>query len=755
MRKVLALCLSVFMVLTTASVVFSASETTVVQAEDFISDSGIRNGSAWSPTCAGSNPCYMTFLNNASVSYSVSIPQDGAYEIRFYAGLTDTTNQDSLVTVTEDGTYLTAGEVVQNGNYNQFDANVIGTVNLTEGTHKLVFAMDANQRAFEMDYISFTYVAEYGSAVVIPIEAEWGTYQSAGSATRGAVLKTNARGSYCERLWGYAGDSLTYSVDIPFDGKYTVNFYGDGIDPNTPSEIAVKVDGTDCFSTEITGLADYYVFNQHSLGELNLTAGTHSITLFTKQKACYFDYFTLERTGNYCITVQAEDKTGIKNGTVNSVTDGLQLLLGASCYYTVTVPLGGLYKLTAYAYPYKGEGADSVLQLMNEDELLSSVTVPGQTGASAFAAYQSGDTFALEADTYTLSFGAQAGGYGCYVDCFVMEYVGAYSYSHTWEAESARTASYHAALVNGGTCITWNGTATGGVDNGDSMSAYSVSAPRSGLYQISAKAMTMDTKAPVVYISVDGIAQTFGTVETCAEYKTNKLGIVNLTAGMHTITFSTVRDHGWAYIDSFTIEYMGTAPSVLQAVSADSAAYTVTAEKAGYYAVNAVISANASDGTYQITANDVTTSKQVAAFAPVYTGENTQTIPAGIISLGWVYLNEGENQLQLVLPSGVTVSQLSLSQPQVTLSSDGKELSEAQEGNLTGKIQCNGLYDNVSLAIAVYDGEKLQYIDRIIQEKADYETLTIDATAEHPTQDLRVKIFVWDADSLRGNCYSF
>lgn len=342
-KKIFTLLLSVFLLLVYAPSGFADYERVLIEAENFIGDSGMRNGSAWTPTCAGLNPRYMVFLNAASVSYAVTIPADGVYEVVMYAGLTDNTGQDSLVTISENAVILTSGEIEQNGNYGQFDPNRIGIMNLTAGTHTLTFSMDGNQRAFQFDYITFTRVNAYYGEASITTEAEWGTYQSAGAATRASESKTNARGARCERLWGYSGDSLSYTVTVPLDGTYAMHFYGDGVDTETPSEIQVLLDDTEVLSTEIAGCEDYYAFNEHVLGEIYLRAGSHTVTLRTKQKACYFDCFTL----TYKTEALQQEAEAYASVSGAEVADGdmLRMPVQSSAIYTLTVAENGYYAL--------------------------------------------------------------------------------------------------------------------------------------------------------------------------------------------------------------------------------------------------------------------------------------------------------------------------------------------------------------------------------------------------------------------------
>lgn len=263
------------------------------------------------------------------------------------------------------------------------------------------------------------------------------------------------------------------------------------------------------------------------------------------------------------VTIEAESKTGINAGTAKDVSGGIQLMLGSSCCYEVTIPADGIYQMTVYAYPYKSEGADSVLQLIENDYVLSSVTVPGRTGASEFVSYEADGTFELSEGVHSFVFGAPAGGYGCYVDRFVLQRKEDAAQDPN-EPIKLEAENYQSSDNGSGGEV--KKTSAGIISFlKNSWVTYRFLAGTEGLYRLTAYASSADPIGSCsMTASVDDEVQCTGEVGVNGDwniYVNNTLGVLSLTKGVHTLRIATATDTRACQIDYFLLERIGDLPN--------------------------------------------------------------------------------------------------------------------------------------------------------------------------------------------------
>ena len=566
-----------------------------VEAESgtIVSGGGVSTGDGnFTPLPSGGS-CVRIWENNTQIDYTVSIPQDGLYQVKVYGGsragnsATDVFEMGSLsgkVTV-PDGTAPNWQELAVTDS----SGGALATFALTAGAH--TFSLKA-ATAHWCYYDKFEFIRvgdlpagpDAANSTVVEAESA-GTLTSTGDGNFLALS-----GSGCVRVQGAAAD-LTYKVSIPSDGLYNVWVYGGSRATDSASD-RLSVNGAD-YAVEVpAGTAPNWAALCLTDGEgqpaqLALKAGEMSAVLHVSAHWCYYDKIVFEKVGELPaapFTVQAEDyakmegsgaeKSDNCGGHFPDQAQGGGIRMNGQAVtltYTANAPAAGWYDLAVYVG--SSADADTGRDKVTVNGTEYNVVAPGVTKPNLFAApltdgagHTAGPVWLEKGDnTLTLTYESAA---WCYYDRF--EFTPASGPAPagdplTVEAEAGAftagkgsgfkisTGDGNFNAVSAGSCVRMLG--------GAAKLDYSVTLPEDGLYTVTVYAGSRADNSGTDTFALDGAGYEL-TVPAGASPEWAAVQPVveaELEAGTHTFSIE-YKGAAWCYYDKIVFEKVGELP---------------------------------------------------------------------------------------------------------------------------------------------------------------------------------------------------
>ncbi len=566
-----------------------------VEAESgtIVSGGGVSTGDGnFTPLPSGGS-CVRIWENNTQIDYTVSIPQDGLYQVKVYGGsragnsATDVFEMGSLsgkVTV-PDGTAPNWQELAVTDS----SGGALATFALTAGAH--TFSLKA-ATAHWCYYDKFEFIRvgdlpagpDAANSTVVEAESA-GTLTSTGDGNFLALS-----GSGCVRVQGAAAD-LTYKVSIPSHGLYNVWVYGGSRATDSASD-RLSVNGAD-YAVEVpAGTAPNWAAlcltdDEGQPAQLALKAGEMSAVLHVSAHWCYYDKIVFEKVGELPaapFTVQAEgyakmegsgaEKSDNCGGHFPDQAQGGGIRMNGQAVtltYTANAPAAGWYDLAVYvgSIADADTGRDKVT--VNGTEY--NVVAPGATKPNLFAApltdgagHTAGPVWLEKgANTLTLTYESAA---WCYYDRF--EFTPASGPAPTGdplalEAEAGAftagkgsgfkisTGDGNFSAVSAGSCVRMLG--------GAAKLDYSVTLPEDGLYTVTVYAGSRADNSGTDTFMLDGAGYEL-TVPAGASPEWAAVQPVveaELEAGTHTFSIE-YKGAAWCYYDKIVFEKVGELP---------------------------------------------------------------------------------------------------------------------------------------------------------------------------------------------------
>ena len=217
------------------------------------------------------------------LTYDVDVPEDGTYQV--VARVASNHNIDHSLNVSIDGQSTTV-DFGSTGSWQAWSDAVGGELELTAGTHEL--RLDLNSSGFNLNYLDLI------TPESIRVEAEdylddrysfeqtfYDTdYQNQGGGYRDRPVDIEPTSDISGGFnvgWIEAGEWLTYSVDIPYDGNYqVVGRVASDIDTSHSLDISIGGQYTNLGFGDTGGWRSW----TDVMGDdLYLTAGTHEMRL--------------------------------------------------------------------------------------------------------------------------------------------------------------------------------------------------------------------------------------------------------------------------------------------------------------------------------------------------------------------------------------------------------------------------------------------------------------------------------------------
>ncbi len=219
------------------------------------------------------------------------------------------------------------------------------------------------------------------------------------------------------------GDSVTYDVNIPDTGYYTLSLRASTTYLGSRAA-EVYIDGVYKTKIAISSTGAWATFNTFESEEIYLTEGSHSVTLKAVGGGYNLNWLEFVRNeaedetqsgddSEVTIHIEAEDYDTMKGvelrGTYDQGTDVLKSVdKGDYMVYSVNIPVSGTYRFDVRAA--KKETGTSVLSLRENGKVISSINIT-QTGSWETYSEFEGSEMTLTAGTHTFTVYADGGRY--------------------------------------------------------------------------------------------------------------------------------------------------------------------------------------------------------------------------------------------------------------------------------------------------------------------------------------------------------
>ena len=217
------------------------------------------------------------------LTYNVNVPEDGTYQVVARIASDFETSHNFDVSVDGQSTTVNFGST---GGWQAWSDALGGNLQLTAGTHEL--RLDMGSSGFNLNYIDLVTpenirieAEDYQDDYYTSDQTFYDTdYENIGGGYRNRpvdIEPTSDIGGGFNVGWIEAGEWLTYSVDIPYDGNYQV-VGRVASDVDTSHSLDVSLDGQ--LTTLSFGDTGGWQSWTDAIGDdLYLTAGTHELRL--------------------------------------------------------------------------------------------------------------------------------------------------------------------------------------------------------------------------------------------------------------------------------------------------------------------------------------------------------------------------------------------------------------------------------------------------------------------------------------------
>lgn len=242
------------------------------------------------------------------VNFSVNVPEEGNYTLRLAYCVKKSTATTVLKT-DENLVYLIACTNAS-ADWNKFDAKSVAetTVSLRAGEQTLSFRK--GNSSVQFDYIELKRIGAYENTAQSPVSEGYVRYEAEDATleagpTVGSVAA--ASGFLYVGNVDYSTSRVKFSVDIPEEGNYSLNFGYCTVGKNATAVLTTEENFSylmDCGTTS----ASWNDFGEASVAtaEISLRQGKQTLSFRKGKSSVRFDYIELKKSGEYRVENSAK-----------------------------------------------------------------------------------------------------------------------------------------------------------------------------------------------------------------------------------------------------------------------------------------------------------------------------------------------------------------------------------------------------------------------------------------------------------------
>lgn len=655
---------------------------------------------------------------NDEIVYTVSIPQDGQYQ------LVATTVKTNIATETVSSGYVTFEGEKTNFEYDYTGKTAtdlvdvsLATLNMAKGTCS--FSVIATSSRYYPVCYTLTKVGEYIHEV--SIQGISGTPTPQSNTISGEKVATIRQ-----------GNTVTYSVTAPVSGQYKV--VAKTLNPGHFNASWTTTEGYTTFDGEKINFSYSYAgmeatsFADVSLGTLNLAEGENSFSITVTSDRFYPVYFNLTKVDDYIYKVKIDDAYTDADETPYA----RNMVAGTSIYavtqrendkisYTVSIPQDGQYKLVA-----------TTVKTNVATETVSSgyVTFEGEktnfeydyTGKAA-TDFVDVCLATLNMAKGTCSFSVTATSYRYYPVSYTLTKVDEYIHEVKLHAYNDAVSGRYAQNLVAGTSNIYALTHR----NTDTVT-YTVTAPVSGQYKLVATTVKTNVDAEPIasgYVTFNDKKTDFEydyTGKAATDLVEVELATLNMAEGANNFSVNVTSSRFYPvyytltkvgeYIHEISVDvFSGTPTPDTNASSGTTVGtirknttvtYKVTVPVDGYYKLETKAINPQYLNMGEVTSGYVTFDGEKTDYSYSYQGMDALSFAD--FSLATLFLLEGENEFSITVtsdrfyPASLTLTQVVDSAPlAITIKSFENQKAVISSNNV----------ETVTVIFAEYDGESL------------------------------------------------
>ncbi|KAA1243303.1 carbohydrate-binding protein [Aquimarina sp. RZ0] len=256
----------------------------VIEAETFVRTGGTFDDASAGGPGSGVNAAgnRINYVNNGDwAEYTINVASAGEYRITYQIS---TPSDNAQIRLLIDGTIVATDNVVNNGQWESYDALVASNTiaNLSTGAHTVrVVASGSNPWQWNLDKITLTKLGNGGNGGPSPGPATSLIVQAEDFSTTGGAFggfeRYTTRGVSAIN-YNQTGDWAEYSVNITNAGLYNVEYFVGTAVNNAAIEFIL--DGTSQMKDNVSNNNNWDSFTSlRASRQVNLSAGSHLIRL--------------------------------------------------------------------------------------------------------------------------------------------------------------------------------------------------------------------------------------------------------------------------------------------------------------------------------------------------------------------------------------------------------------------------------------------------------------------------------------------